>query len=340
MSDEMTKKASAALTRKMQNLADQAHEFIEDGIPENTRRAYRTQWANFVYWCNQHGKLALPTDGPTLVLYLTDRSSTAKLATLNVALSAISVAHREAGYGEWKASEQPGVKILLRGMRRKKQEAPVKKQALRLDDILRMVPAADEDPVARALILVGYFAALRRSEIMNLKWENIFKVKGGLKLRLWASKTDKENVGQDVFLPEMDTHYCPVKALLALNINPDTIWVFPSAMKQSNKPISATKYTSLIKKYASKAGINPDLIGGHSFRSGFVTQAAEDGAEERDIMKVTRHRSTQTVRGYIQEATFGDTHPGKSMARKEEIKDGTAFGDYTKLALDVLNRGV
>lgn len=306
------KRSKNELAKPVAQLVEQAQELIEEGVPENTRRTYQAQWSKFVEWCRAHDQIFLPASGETLVLYFTHLSNSSKVSTIAVAMSAINAAHREAGYSEWHAGDQPGVRILLRGIRRTKAEPKTKKKALLIDDILKLVKSAEASPMLVAMILVGFFGAMRRSEILHIRWDSVQFVTNGMRITLWGSKTDKSNVGQDVFIPSLDTDYCPVKALQALP-KKHPIWVFPSNVANSQKPISDFWFVSQLKQHAQKIGIDPSLVAGHSLRSGFVTQAIESGAEERDIMRVTRHRSVTTLREYIQESEAAKNHPGQKI---------------------------
>jgi integrase len=301
---------TTALEDRHKVLTQKAHKLIAAGIPENTRRAYRAQWGMFTQWCEKNDLMSLPADSNTIVLYITERSEEVKISTINVALAAINAAHRESGYPNWSATDLAGVRPLLRGLRRDRKQMVKKKKAITLPDLLKILPTTEENARDRALLLVGFFGAFRRSELVNLEWSDIKSVPGGLKISIWDSKTDKNNEGQSVFIPKLDADHCPVEALKAI-------------FKGKNGPVFISEKTrdaledsairDIVRKYAARAGLDPDDYAGHSLRSGFATHAASLGAKERDIMKVTRHTSERTVRGYIQEGTFGENHPGKMM---------------------------
>lgn len=307
---------STALTDKFKALAEKAHNLIAAGVPENTRRAYRTQWNHFVGWCAVNEMEPLPADSDTIVFYITERSDDVKVSTLNVALAAINAAHRESGYPNWSATDLAGVRPLLRGLRRDRKQTVKKKKALGLPELLSMLP--EDHKRDRALLLVGFFGALRRSELVALEWEDIKVVEGGLKIEIWDSKTDKKKEGQHIFLPKLDAEYCPVKALENIRYK-TTGPVFIST--KTNKALDDSAVRDIVRRYAEKAGLDPDDYAGHSLRSGFATHAASLGAEERDIMRVTRHTSERTVRGYIQEGTLGENNPGRLMDIKSSGKE-------------------
>ena len=150
----------------------------------------------------------------------------------------------------------------------------------------------------KAIILIGFAGGFRRSELVNIDYEDIEFVREGIKIFIKRSKTDQSGEGMIKAIPYFDNKiYCPVTALkhwIELSqINSDKIF------KISDKSVSL-----IIKKYAALAGLDANKYGGHSLRSGFATSAAESGAEERNIMAMTGHKTTQMVRRYINEANL------------------------------------
>ena len=150
----------------------------------------------------------------------------------------------------------------------------------------------------KAIILIGFAGGFRRSELVNIDYEDIEFVREGIKIFIKRSKTDQSGEGMIKAIPYFDNKiYCPVTALkhwIELSqINSDKIF------KISDKSVSL-----IIKKYVALAGLDAKNYGGHSLRSGFATSAAESGAEERNIMAMTGHKTTQMVRRYINEANL------------------------------------
>jgi integrase len=311
-----------ALTTKLQELGEEAREIIAAGVPKNTRRTYNAQWRKFHLWCAEHDRCALPTEAETLILYLTARSHEVKVTTLNVALAAITVAHREAGYADWAATDLQGVRVFMRGLRRTKSTAPEKKAALFLSDIAKGLPSAitPEHAQTRALILVGFFAALRRSELVGLNVTDVEKIPNGYRLMIWHSKTDKTDEGQVVSIPKTGGLLCPSAALGAW-IEQRDVGIEALFTSRGGGRMTVDTVAFRVKAVARRAGLDPAQYAGHSLRSGFVTEAARHSAGEHEIMKITRHRSERTVRGYIQEGTLGDNHPGLLIAAAFEEKE-------------------
>lgn len=311
---------TTAMEAKLSSLANEARELVAEGVPANTRRTYRSQWTSFSAWCRQHDQPLLPTTAETLVMYLTDRSREVKVSSLEVALAAITVAHREAGMNDWAATDLQGVRAFMRGLRRKKGQAPEKKEPLRLGDLQRGLPSGStlELLQERAILLLGFFSAMRRSEITSLELGDLRKVPAGYKLTIWGSKTDKSGTGQVILVPELkeQPEVCPVKALKEwLTRRPETECEYVFLSFRTKLKLPDENVALMVKRAAERAGFDPKVFAGHSLRSGFATSAAESEAEERDIMRVTRHKSERTVREYIHEAELGAKHPGKRIAR-------------------------
>ena len=315
--NELQVAESTELANKLQGLNEEAREIVAEGVPANTRRTYRSQWIQYTAWCKQHHQPLLPTTAEALVLYLTDRSHEVKVSSLEVALAAITVAHRESGLTDWAATDLQGVRAFMRGLRRKKGKPPEKKEPLRLIDLQKGLPTGTlpSELQERAVLLLGFFSALRRSEIVGLELSDVQKIPSGYRLTVWGSKTDKNSQGQVTTIPAIENKdVCPVHALQSwLAVRPKTVCenVFLStktALKMPDEHVA-----EIVKRAAKRAGFDPKDFGGHSLRSGFATSAAEISAEERDIMRVTRHKSERTVREYIHEAELGTNHPGRRI---------------------------
>ena len=150
----------------------------------------------------------------------------------------------------------------------------------------------------KAIILVGFSGGFRRSELVNIDYDDIEFVSEGVKIFIKRSKTDQSGEGMIKAIPYFDNKtFCPVLALKQ--------WIDNCEIKSGKIfDISDKSVALIIKKYASLAGLDANKYGGHSLRSGFATSTAESGAEERNIMAMTGHKTTQMVRRYIQEANL------------------------------------
>lgn len=308
--------STRALASRFAQVDEKAMDFMAAGVPANTSRTYESQWRMFAAWCRDEKLCALPATAETVVRYLTIRAENKKVSTLNVAIAAITAIHRKKADASWEAEVLPYIQALMRGVKKKKGAAPKKKQAFLLVDLQRGLPEGSElKPVRdRAILLLAFFSALRRSELVALTLEDLQETADGIQLYVRTSKTDQEAKGQSVFVPYLNEEtVCPVRALRAW-IKQSAVESGPLFFSVDNTRFTAATIAAIVKGAAEKAGFDPAAFGAHSLRSGFATSAAKVKAEERDIMTVTRHKSERTLRGYIQEATLGENHPGRAIA--------------------------
>jgi integrase len=230
-----------------------------------------------------------------------------KVATIERRLSTISQAHQLAGYES--PTKTATVREVMKGIRRELSTAPVKKKAITLAELRGIVATCGTDLQGRrdrALLLIGFLGALRRSELIALNVEHVAFEDEGLRLLITRSKTDQEGVGREIGLPaSKQTELCPVLALRAwcgtARISSGPIF---RRLNRSGKPLS-TPLTPhavglIIKRRVAQAGLDPERYGGHSLRSGFCTAAAKAGVPEYQIARQSGHRSMQVLRGYVQ----------------------------------------
>lgn len=290
-------------------IADQARGYVEAAQADNTRRAYRADWANFTAWCDAHGLAALPAAPDTVALYLAAQADRVKPATIQRRLSSISQAHQAAGH------ETPTRAAIVRkvwaGIRRTKGMAQVAKAALLTDDLRRLLDAADQarHPVMvardRALLLVGFAGAFRRSELVGLAVEDVEHVSQGVILHVRRSKGDQEGRGQKKAVPfGRDENTCPVRALTAWQEAASIVSgpLFRRIDRHGNvaaDALSAQSVAIVVKRLAEAAGLDARRYAGHSLRAGLATQAALGGASERAVMEMTGHKSSAIARRYI-----------------------------------------
>ena len=162
----------------------------------------------------------------------------------------------------------------------------------------------------RSIILIGFSGGFRRNEIVSLDYDDLDFVTEGLKIKLKRSKTDQFGEGTLKGLPYFDnSQYCPVislkKWLKISKISSGPVFRrFVKGLKLSKNRLTDQTVALLIKKYLNMAGLDSKDYSGHSLRSGFATTAAESGVEERNIMAMTGHKSTEMVRRYIKEANL------------------------------------
>lgn len=277
---------------------------------EATTRAYAGDLDAFRAWCAARGLAALPATPGVVAVYLAALADQGrKPATIARALAGIAAAHRAAGL-PW-AKSAPAIVEVMKGIRRALGVAPEQKAPV-TDAELRALVAALEGPAAvrdRALLLVGWFGAFRRSEIVALEVSDVEHVTEGLRVRVRRSKTDQEGTGDTKGIPfASDPALCPVRALVAwleaagITEGP----IFRAVDKGGNVgPVAITgaAVALVVKRAASRAGLDAGRFAGHSLRSGFATTAAAKGRGLDAIMRQTGHRSERVARRYIRHAT-------------------------------------
>ena len=268
----------------------------------NTLRAYKADYKDFARFCINHGFRAMPTEPKILTLYLTHLSQTSKFSTLKRRLASISVIHKLSGH--YIDTKHPMITENLMGIKRAKGSYQKAKKPILINDLKLIIDAIDKDKNEkrriknRALILVGFSGGFRRSELVTIMFEDIDFVMEGVKIFIKRSKTDQSGEGMTKGIPYFsNSNYCPVISLKK--------WFEKSQIKSGKVfDISDKSVALTIKKYTAIAGLDSNKYSGHSLRSGFATSAAELGAEERSIMAMTGHKTTQMVRRYIQEANL------------------------------------
>jgi len=268
----------------------------------NTLRAYNADYKDFSRFCMKHGFKSMPTEAKIISLYLTHLSQTSKFSTLKRRLASISVIHRHSGH--YIDVKHPVITENLMGIKRVKGSYQKAKKPILINDLKSIINVIDEDQNEerktrnRALILVGFAGGFRRSELVAILFEDIDFVTEGVKIFIKRSKTDQSGEGMTKGIPYFsNSNYCPVISLKN--------WLEKSEIKSGKIFDMSDKSVALtIKKYTAIVGLDSNKYSGHSLRSGFATSAAELGAEERSIMAMTGHKTSQMVRRYIQEANL------------------------------------
>ena len=286
---------------------------------EATRRAYRSDFALFRAWCEAKRVPALPAAPEAVAAFLAAEASRgAKASTIGRRLAAIRYAHKLAGHEPPTNSE--AVKATLRGIRRTSGNAPARKAPATADKVLAMVAKADADLKGlrdRALLLLGFAGAFRRSELVALNVADLEFCDGGLRVTIRKSKTDQEGLGAVIAIAR-GWVACPVDAMRAW-IRAAAITEGPlfrpvtSTGKVSARRLSARAVAELVKTYARRAGLKAADFSGHSLRSGFLTSAAAHGASIFKMMDVSRHKSIDTLRSYVRDAEMFRDHAGNGL---------------------------
>ena len=278
----------------------------------NTIRAYKSDFNHFVNFCKKNNFKPLPADPKIVSFYITDLSSTSKVSTLKRRLASISVIHKLKGH--YIDIKHPLIIENLMGIQRKKGVFQKSKKPILINELKEIISIIDnsekdERKKARdkALMLIGFSGGFRRSELVNIDLEDLEFTKEGVKIFLKRSKTDQSGEGMIKAIPYFkDINFCPIHTLKK--------WI---EISQINKglifDISDKMVAILIKKYLSEAGFDSEKYSGHSLRSGFATVAADSGADEKSIMTMTGHKTTQMVRRYIKETNLFKNNALKKM---------------------------
>ena len=289
---------------------------LQSSKANNTVRAYKSDFNDFRIFCAQNGFKSLPSDPKIVSLYLTHLSTKeAKMSTLKRRLVSIGVIHKLKGH--YLDTKHPSIIENIMGIKRRKGSIQKAKKPILINSLKLIIDAIDQKNKQeikkfrdRSIILIGFSGGFRRNEIVSLDYDDLDFVPEGLKINIKRSKTDQFGEGFTKALPYFDSsQYCPVvslKNLLDLSkINSGPVFRrFVKGSKLSKNRLTDQTVALLIKKYLNLAGIDSKNFSGHSLRSGFATSTAESGAEERNIMAMTGHKTTQMVRRYIQEANL------------------------------------
>jgi site-specific recombinase XerD len=284
----------------------------------STRKAYGTDYRLFKAWCDAKAVGSLPASPETVAAFLASESKTAKPSTLGRRVAAIRYAHKLAGLET--PTDAEGVKATMRGIRRTFGGARKKKAPAVAAKMLGMVATAPDSLAGlrdRALLLLGFAGAFRRSELVALDVADISETETGLLVTIRGSKTDQERQGVTIAIARGDIA-CPVKALRE--------WLDAAGIEAGplfrpiNKSgtVAATRLTcrsvaNFVKAYAGRAGFDASTFSGHSLRSGFLTSAAGKGASIFKMMDVSRHKSVDTLRGYVRDAELFKDHAGTGL---------------------------
>ena len=289
---------------------------LQSSKATNTVRAYKSDFKDFCLFCAQNGFKPLPSDPKIVSLYLTYLSTKDnKMSTLKRRLVSIGVIHKLKGY--YLDTKHPSIIENIMGIKRRNGSFQKGKKPILINYLKLIIDVIDQEKKEdikklrdRSIILIGFSGGFRRNEIVALDFEDLDFVSEGLKIDIKRSKTDQFGEGSKKALPYFDnSQYCPVvslqKWIKISKINSGSLFRrFSKGSKLSENRLTDQTVALLIKTYLQLAGIDSKKYSGHSLRSGFATSAAESGAEERSIMTMTGHKSTEMVRRYIKEANL------------------------------------
>ena len=287
----------------------------------NTVRAYKSDFKDFALFCAQNGFKSLPSEPKVVSLYLTYLSTKdVKMSTLKRRLVSIGVIHKLKGL--YLDTKNPSIIENIMGIKRRKGSLQKGKKPILIKNLKLIIDVIDQQKYPnikklrdRTIILIGFSGGFRRNEIVSLDYDDLDFVPEGLKINIRRSKTDQFGEGLLKALPYFEKpQYCPVVSMKdwinVSRIKSGSLFRrFSKGSKLSEYRLTDQTVALLIKEYLNIAGVDSKNYSGHSLRSGFATSAAESGAEERSIMAMTGHKSTEMVRRYIKEANLFKNNP-------------------------------
>lgn len=306
------------MSPRIAELLDRAKGLVAEELAVSTREGYMRDFRAFTAWCQRHGLPSMPATSSAVAAYITDIEMTGRLRgpTLSRRLAGIGWCHKVRGAAD--PTKGPAIRSLLRSVRRNLGVAPVnRKAALTPDQLVTMLDLCPNTLAGkrdRALLALGWAAALRRSELVALTVEDIEYVQGGVHLHIRRSKTDQPGEGQTIALPDRPRDRIrPVREvrawLKAARIKSGPIFCRVNKSGRLQAPLDGGSVGTIVKKYAGLAGFDADTLGGHSLRVGFVTAAAATGASAAEMANVTRHSDMNVLFGYIRTANLIGDYP-------------------------------
>jgi site-specific recombinase XerD len=272
-------------------LPEKVREYIRASKAESTVRGYHADWKHFCAWSEAHELCPLPASAEAVASYIAECAGCLKVGSIQRRLNAIAEAHKTVGMES--PTHSAIVRNTMKGIRRTMGVAPVQKTATLTDDIRAMLDATDSGIIGirdRAIILLGFASAFRRSELVRLDLDDCTFTKDGLTITLRRCKTDQEGAGRKIGIPygsNFDT--CPVRVLQAwteeagITSGP----LFRSVSRHGRVKLGrlcGVDVARIVKKLAEPAGLDATKYAGHSLRAGHATSAAIAGASERSIM--------------------------------------------------------
>lgn len=320
MNFELKNQEEHFLSTEMLELQDEAKKHLANSKAENTKRAYRKDWTQFSEWCEKNGFHDLPANPETMVYYITFLGKTLKASSIKRKMTAISQRHETAGFPS--PTKTTLVKGVWDGLQRSIGVKEEGKDALWLEDLRKVVEMIPNDRLIgirnRALLVIGWAAALRRSEIVHLNVENVDITREGLVLNLVRSKTDQKGEGQEVALPYgSNPTTCPVRLLedwlIASKISEGPLFRRIDRHGNLLGRLTPQSVRLIVKRCCETVGMDSEKYGAHSLRSGFCSTAAKAGKPEHQIMKQTRHKRSDSLQRYIKKANLFDDNAASGI---------------------------
>lgn len=306
----------------LENLQEKVKDYARHAFAKNTLKNYESDWKNFCIWCKSLNIDHLKITHKTLIAYITTLAEqNYKSSTIQRKISGI-VKYCETKNIHINVQDKE-FKIVWQGIRRKLGLAKQGKDPILLKDleeILEHIPQNTAMGIRdRSLLSFGWFSAMRRSEIVNLNWEDIQFIKEGIIITIRQSKTDKFGEGQKIAILKRK-HPCPIKYLREWQkINEHKV-VFCSvnkADKVTGIKLSDIDVARITKKWAASVDFDTTKIAGHSLRRGFVTTAVNHGIRNHIIMKTTRHKSSKMIDDYTSDHSLIENNASNMMSSRQ-----------------------
>ncbi len=278
----------------------------------NTRRGYRSDWSDFEHWCLKNGYPFLPASEDAVILYISILAeANMKMSTIGRRITSISIAHQAKGYAS--PTHSLKVKTVWKGIRNEHGVIEVGKTPILVKDLRQMVeflPINMRGFRDRALLLIGFAGAFRRSELVRLNVDDIAFIDNGLTILIRKSKTDQEGQGRKIGIPYgSNLETCPVRSLkkwleIACITQGSVFRKVSKSDRVEERRLCDKSVALIVKRAAESAGLDPMNYAGHSLRAGLATSAAIAGVSEWSIMQQTGHKSTAMVRRYIRDGNL------------------------------------
>lgn len=308
----------------VEELGKLAAEFRESSLSESTRNAYRRDFEAFQDFCETRNISSLPASSDTISAYLSYLAELRTVSTITRALTSINKAHEIAGHPPVRDQL---VKATLRGIKRSRGISTGKAKGISYGEIVKMANLCEPTFIGirdKAILLIGWASAMRRSELVSLNIEDIDFNERGVLIRVSRSKTDQEGKGTTIAIPCSESKPCPVTALHNLLMRYDAETRTPKSpvfrrigkggnhywyMKNKGSRLGDRMISLVVKKYAGLAGLQSSKYSAHSLRRGLATEAGSRQIPERIIARHTRHHSIDVLRTYIEEGNVWEENP-------------------------------
>jgi site-specific recombinase XerD len=309
------------LTSNIKELEKDTLENIKLSKSKNTIRAYKSDFLDFANFCKQNSLKSLPADYKTVSIFITHLfKNKQKLSSIKRKLVSISVIHKIKGL--YIDIKNPVIVENFLGIKRQIGVAQKGKRPLTIENLKKIVNSINSNELCLArnlrdktILLIGFAGGFRRSELTNLNYQDLEFVNEGIKIKIIKSKTDQFGEGMIKAIPYFNNEeFCPVinlkKMLKICEVNEGGIFRrISKSGKVSTSSLTDQNVALILKKYLTIVGLDNINFSGHSLRSGFATASAESGADERSIMNMTGHKSTEMVRRYIKESNLFKNNP-------------------------------